>query len=476
MKKKNKNFSNLKEKNIWLSLIDALNKKQLLPVVIFTFSRKRCDDNIFLLSNLDLNTAAEKSKIHLFIKNSLSALSEEDRNIPQITHLSESLARGIGVHHSGILPIMKEIIELLFQTSLIKVLFATETFAMGINMPARTVIFDSIRKHDGTKYRGLQASEYIQMAGRAGRRGLDATGTVIVLCKNEIPDIKDLQDIMKGKPSQLESKFRITYSMILSLLRKKDMRIQDFMRRSFSEHKMTDTAENPAVYEAANIYLNEKLEYFRQKCHNESSIETCAYCNEAKMNHYYQLCAEYSQTHKEFFDKLHAKGLIFKTLVQGRVVFVRSMHKSEKKIVYKLAPVILVEAFSRDVNSALALSLDEVGVLKSGDDDLWEEDDSITNKMTSFYDKTNPQYEHLIEKLKSFKTNEIQIPLVLKSLETFKNIKNATLIKIKYADIQLISSKLVVKNSQFNFDFSFISLLDQFNEFNFMQRNIKFVQ
>ena len=138
------------------------------------------------------------------------------------------------MHHSGILPIMKEIIELLFQKSLIKVLFATETFAMGINMPARTVIFDSMRKHDGSRFRQLQASEYIQMAGRAGRRGLDPTGTVIVLCKNEVPDIRELQETMMGKAQLLESKFRITYSMILSLLRKKDMRIQDFMRRSFS--------------------------------------------------------------------------------------------------------------------------------------------------------------------------------------------------------------------------------------------------
>lgn len=161
----------MKEKNIWLSLINMLEQKSLLPVVAFTFSRKRCDDNINLLSSLDLNTASEKSKIHLFIRQSLATLSDEDKNIPQITHLSESLARGIGVHHSGILPIMKEIIELLFQMSLIKVLFATETFAMGINMPARTVVFDSIKKHDGTKFRLLQTSEYIQMAGRAGRRG-----------------------------------------------------------------------------------------------------------------------------------------------------------------------------------------------------------------------------------------------------------------------------------------------------------------
>lgn len=200
-----------------------LEKKQLLPVVAFTFSRKRCDDNIYLLNSLDLNTQAEKSRIHLFIHKSLSSLSKEDQSIPQIIHLTESLSRGIGVHHSGILPIMKEIIELLFQMGLIKVLFATETFAMGINMPARTVIFDSIRKHDGTKFRSLQTSEYIQMAGRAGRRGLDSTGTVIILCKNEVPDMGELQNIMQGKAQTLESKFRITYSMILSLLRKKDM-------------------------------------------------------------------------------------------------------------------------------------------------------------------------------------------------------------------------------------------------------------
>lgn len=98
-----------------------LDQRQMLPVVSFTFSRKRCDDNINLLSNLDLNTSSEKSKIHLFITKSLSALKKEDQDIPQIVHLCESLKRGIGVHHSGILPIMKEIIELLFQMSLIKV-------------------------------------------------------------------------------------------------------------------------------------------------------------------------------------------------------------------------------------------------------------------------------------------------------------------------------------------------------------------
>lgn len=449
-----------------LSIINMLDQKQMLPVVIFTFSRKRCDDNLSLLSSLDLNTAAEKSKIHLFIKESLSSLSKEDQNIPQIRQLVESLARGIGVHHSGILPIMKEIIELLFQQSHIKVLFATETFAMGINMPARTVIFDSMRKHDGTKFRPLQTSEYIQMAGRAGRRGLDKTGTVIVLCKNEIPDMQELHSIMRGKAQELESKFRITYSMILSLLRKKDMRIQDFMRRSFSEHKMTVSAENPAVYEAANVYLNEKLEWFKSKFKYESGYESCPFCGEMRLIEYYDACEEYSKISKQLFEKLQVHGAIFKFLQPGRIVFVRSVAKShQKRKMYKLAPVILIEALNKENNLALCLSLDEIRLPKD-DEELWEEnDDDAFERINKSYDKYNQTYEYLIEKLKSFKSIQVQIPFLLSCLATYKDIKNATLIQIRYSDILAVSNKQFQKSTQFNMDLSFIQIWQQFSNF-----------
>lgn len=91
------------------------------------------------------------------------------------------LKRGIGVHHSGLLPLLKETIEILFSEGLIKVLFATETFSMGLNMPARTVLFASARKFDGKDYRFITSGEYIQMSGRAGRRGIDAKGTTIIV-------------------------------------------------------------------------------------------------------------------------------------------------------------------------------------------------------------------------------------------------------------------------------------------------------
>lgn len=107
---------------------------------------------------------------------------------------------------------------------------------MGVNMPARTVVFDSVRKFDGTESRNLHPAEYIQMAGRAGRRGLDDTGTVIIMCKTEVPDALILQNMMLGKPQKLQSQFRMTYSMILNLRRvTKSVTIEGMMRRSFKE-------------------------------------------------------------------------------------------------------------------------------------------------------------------------------------------------------------------------------------------------
>ncbi|XP_068929383.1 superkiller complex protein 2 [Petaurus breviceps papuanus] len=223
------------DRGIYLSLLASLRSRAQLPVVVFTFSRGRCDEQASGLSSLDLTTGSEKSEIHLFLQRCLARLRGSDRQLPQVLHMSELLRRGLGVHHSGILPILKEIVEMLFSRGLVKVLFATETFAMGVNMPARTVVFDSMRKHDGATFRDLLPGEYVQMAGRAGRRGLDPTGTVILLCKGRVPEMADLHRMMLGKPSQLQSQFRLTYTMILNLLRVDALRVEDMMKRSFSE-------------------------------------------------------------------------------------------------------------------------------------------------------------------------------------------------------------------------------------------------
>ncbi|PWY74576.1 antiviral helicase [Aspergillus sclerotioniger CBS 115572] len=226
------------DKTVWVQLVQHLRKENLLPGCIFVFSKKRCEQNADSLSNQDFSTASEKSLIHMFIEKSLTRLKPEDRTLPQILRLRELLSRGIAVHHGGLLPIMKEIVEILFAKSLVKVLFATETFAMGLNLPTRTVVFSGFRKHDGKGFRDLLPGEYTQMAGRAGRRGLDTVGYVIIVNpgRDEAPPAGALRRMILGDPTKLRSQFRLTYNMILNLLRVEALKIEEMIKRSFSEN------------------------------------------------------------------------------------------------------------------------------------------------------------------------------------------------------------------------------------------------
>lgn len=226
------------DKNIWVHLVQHLKKHDLLPACIFVFSKKRCEQNADALSNLDFCTASEKSAIHMIIERSIARLKAEDRLLPQIRRLRELLSRGIAVHHGGLLPIVKEVVEILFAKTLVKILFATETFAMGLNLPTRTVVFSGFRKHDGRAFRDLLPGEYTQMAGRAGRRGIDPVGSVIIVNSNsdEAPPAATLKHMILGDPTKLRSQFRLTYNMILNLLRVEALKIEEMIKRSFSEN------------------------------------------------------------------------------------------------------------------------------------------------------------------------------------------------------------------------------------------------
>ena len=227
------------DKTLWVQLVHFLKKENLLPACIFVFSKKRCEENADSLSNQDFCTAAEKSAIHMIIEKSIARLKPDDRQLPQIIRLRDMLGRGIAVHHGGLLPIVKEMVEILFAQGLVKILFATETFAMGLNLPTRTVVFSGYRKHDGQSFRNLLPGEYTQMSGRAGRRGLDAVGYVIIVAPpglSEAPPVAELRHMMLGEPSKLQSQFRLTYNMILNLLRVEALKIEEMIKRSFSEH------------------------------------------------------------------------------------------------------------------------------------------------------------------------------------------------------------------------------------------------
>ncbi|KAG0710204.1 Helicase SKI2W [Chionoecetes opilio] len=297
------------EKNLWVGLLDHLVRRDLLPVVAFTLSKKRCDSNAHLLLSQDLTTSREKGEIYTFIRRCTDRLQGSDKKLPQVLHMRTLLKQGIGVHHSGILPILKEVVEMLFAKGLVKLLFATETFAMGVNMPARCVIFDSIRKHDGTAFRDLVPSEYIQMAGRAGRRGLDTTGTVMVLCKSEVPEMSDLHRMMLGKPSKLESKFKITYSMMLRILRVESMTVEDIMKRSFSE----------AVQMANQSKYQKELEQIEARLASEPEF-SCLICKDIK--EYYAIARDYTKQRRHVYTAMMGFLGVVKAMSPGRLLVV----------------------------------------------------------------------------------------------------------------------------------------------------------
>ncbi|KAF3800189.1 ATP-dependent RNA helicase mtr4 [Colletotrichum gloeosporioides] len=225
-------------------IVRMIMQKSFHPVIIFNFSKKEVENLALNISHFQFNNDSEQAMVKTVFNNAIQSLSEADRELPQIQNLLPLLQKGIGVHHSGLLPILKETIEILFQESLIKVLVATETFSIGLNMPAKTVVFTQVTKWDGVKRRPLTPSEYIQMSGRAGRRGLDSRGIVIMMIDDKMePDTA--RAIVVGEQDRLNSAFYLGYNMILNLLRIEAISPEFMLERCF--HQFQTGASVPAL-------------------------------------------------------------------------------------------------------------------------------------------------------------------------------------------------------------------------------------
>lgn len=225
-------------------IVKLVMTRNLNPVIVFSFSKKDCEKYALELKREDYTDEIEKDLISQVFSNAIESLSEDDRKLPQVEALLPLLKRGIGIHHGGLLPILKEIVEILFSEGLIKCLFATETFAIGINMPAKTVVFTNTRKWDGKEMRWVTSGEYIQMSGRAGRRGKDDRGVVIQMMDEKMePTV--CKGILYGDPDPLNSSYRISYNMLLNMLRVEDVDPEYLLRASF--HQYQQESEAPAL-------------------------------------------------------------------------------------------------------------------------------------------------------------------------------------------------------------------------------------
>ncbi len=207
------------------SVLRFLNQRDMLPAICFVFSRKNVER---FAGNINISLFPSDSKIPSIIEHECQTILrklpnfEEYIKLPEFRFIVSCLQKGIAVHHSGIIPVFREMIELLFAKGYIRALFATETFAVGINMPTKTVLFTSLNKFSDNGNRWVHSHEYTQMAGRAGRRGLDTVGHVIhlnnLMWTGGYPDTTTYRNILNGVPQTLVSKFSVNFGIILNML------------------------------------------------------------------------------------------------------------------------------------------------------------------------------------------------------------------------------------------------------------------
>ena len=219
-------------------LVPYLQREKQLPCLYFCFSRKGCEENASALvfgSQLQLLNKKQKTEIlKQFDELCVQFDIVEEKKITEFRRL---VSCGIAYHHAGMLPTLKEVVERLFTSGLIQLLFTTETFAVGINMPACTVVFDSLEKFDGIGFRYLQAREYHQMSGRAGRRGIDTIGYVYAQIVPAYADSGEIRAVVADKIEPIESQFNLSYSSILNLYQKYGDDIYDVYTMSLSNHQ-----------------------------------------------------------------------------------------------------------------------------------------------------------------------------------------------------------------------------------------------
>jgi len=208
----------LSKPNKLFGLINYIREREGLPCIYFVFGRRRAEDLAIDLASLNFLNKDEKIKITQLYSSLCDKFGlKSDRTAQNLYQLVE---KGIAYHHAGMLPTLKEVIERLFTSRLLKVIFTTETFALGINMPSRSVVFDGLRKFYGKYVRNLKTRDFYQMAGRAGRRGIDTEGFVYSRINLQRMRIDEAKRIIYGPPEEVKSQLNTSYATILNLYEK----------------------------------------------------------------------------------------------------------------------------------------------------------------------------------------------------------------------------------------------------------------
>jgi len=268
--------------NDLLAVVAALKQRRMLPAIYFIFSRRGCREALQRCSyhELDLTTEAEKAAIQERVDQRLAQLSDpgELALFHQMVD-ARMMSRGLAVHHAGLLPYHKELVEELFTAGLIKVVFATETLSLGINMPAKAVVVSSFTKFDGLNFATLTTGELTQLMGRAGRRGIDLSGDGVILKEPDVPAAV-IYEVAMGESLVVESKFLPTYNMALNLLRiYTPEEAESLMARSFGQFQKRNSEAQTRI----------RLANLRTRLADLESSWDCQRCRPSDLAEYYRI-------------------------------------------------------------------------------------------------------------------------------------------------------------------------------------------
>ncbi len=219
-------------------VVEYLDKKKKLPAIYFIFSRKGCMNTFQMLleDGIRLTSPSETEEIDEITSSMIKDIDRHTLQTLDFDSFSEGLRQGIAVHHAGVFPLFKKCVELLFEKGLIKIVFATETMALGLNMPAKSVVLESMLKRDSYGPRLLTPLEFVQIAGRAGRRGIDTEGFVYILCDRRYP-FGTVEKIVASRNFKISSQFNPSYNTILNLLKYSDLNsLLSLFEKSFANY------------------------------------------------------------------------------------------------------------------------------------------------------------------------------------------------------------------------------------------------
>lgn len=291
------------------SVAITLERAGLLPAIVFVFSRAGVDDAVrsVLTAGLVLTTQSEAHQIRQELEPVIYSIPVEDHAVLGVDRWASALERGIAGHHAGMLPLMKETVERLFAMGLIKLVYATETLALGINMPARTVVIESLQKWNGLAHVPLSAGEYTQLSGRAGRRGIDTEGHAVVLHKGKVAP-EEVSALASKRTYPLISAFHPTYNMVVNLLTHSTRQAtREVLELSFAQFQ-ADGAVVQLAQEARHLMKQIEELVPALECHLGDSTE------------YFRLRDELSQLQKEVKKTTTQarKKDVFRTVQQAR--------------------------------------------------------------------------------------------------------------------------------------------------------------